>query len=165
MQRVYFIDKKLITRILIKNNILDIYHASSFIIPVIIIFFVAGLAFAISTALWLIIVSLSLNVMIVAATYLYSLWVKTTIPEKIVLTPHDITIDNKTWRLDQIKKIKLTPNIYPINKKCFLTIIDHRGQRYRYFLGYGYGSRHVIFKEYEVFCQDMAFLVSSLPSA
>lgn len=87
------------------------------------------------------------------------------IPAEIALAQNHIRVDNQCWSLNDIKTLQLTPDIYPKNEKCYLTIIGHDNKKHRFFLGCGFASEEMIFENYSTFCAHIKFLFRNNTSA
>ncbi|UGS42114.1 hypothetical protein [Pseudocitrobacter corydidari] len=86
-------------------------------------------------------------------------------PAEIALSQNHIRVDNQCWSLNGIKTLKLTPDIYPKNEKCYLTIITHNNKKHRFYLGCGFASDEMIFENYSTFCAHVKFLFRNNTSA
>ncbi|MEO3990066.1 hypothetical protein [Pseudocitrobacter cyperus] len=80
------------------------------------------------------------------------------VPEAIALSQNHIRVDNHYWSLNDIQMLQLTPDIYPRNKKCYLTITGHDNKKQRFFLGCGFASEEMLFENYSTFCAHVKFL-------
>lgn len=87
------------------------------------------------------------------------------IPAEIALAQNHIRVDNQCWSLNDIKTLQLTQDIYPKNKKCYLTIIGNDNKKHRFFLGCGFASEDMVFENYSTFCAHVKFLFRNNTSA
>lgn len=86
-------------------------------------------------------------------------------PAEIALAQNHIRVDNQCWSLNDIKTLQLTPDIYPKNEKCYLTIIGNDNKKHRFFLGCGFASEEMVFENYSTFCAHVKFLFRNNTSA
>ncbi|GHD93741.1 hypothetical protein GCM10011445_22120 [Pseudocitrobacter faecalis] len=158
----YSLNKKLVFRIVLEDNFFIVATIPVSLLILLIFSLFIGVPF-LSMALGALGVTLVAELLLALAIFLYSHWIKSRTPSQIVLNADAITLDNKTWQWASIESIKLTPNIYPMNKKYHLAITDHAGKKTTWFLGYGHGTKWVIFSEYQSLCEQVAFFCESEP--
>lgn len=140
----YTLNKKVIPRIVLEDNFFIVATIPVSLLILLIFSMFIGVPF-LSMALGALGVTLVAELLLALAIFLYSHWIKSRTPSQIVLNADAITLDNKTWQWASIESIKLTPNIYPMNKKYHLAITDLAGKKTTWFLGYGHGTKWVIF--------------------
>lgn len=85
-------------------------------------------------------------------------WRQIITPTEIALAQNYIRVDNQCWSSNDIKTLQLTPDIYPKNEKCYLTIIGNDNKKHRFFLGCGFASDEMVFENYSTFCAHVKFL-------
>lgn len=158
----YSLNKKIISRIVLEDNFFVVVTIPVSLLILLIFSMFIGVPF-LSMALGALGVTLVAELLLALTIFLYSHWIKSRTPAQIVLTADAITIDNKTWQWKNIETIKLTPNIYPMNKKYHLAIADHSGKKATWFLGYGHGTKWVIFSDYQSLCEQVAFYCEGEP--
>lgn len=158
----YTLNKKAISRIVLEDNFFIVATIPISLLILLIFSWFIGVPF-LAMALGALGVALIAEVLLALAMLLYSCWIKSRMPEQIVLTADSITIDNKAWQWANIETIKLTPNIYPMNKKYHLAITDHASRKTTWFLGYGHGTKWVVFSEYQSLCEQVAFYCEGEP--
>lgn len=158
----YTLNKKVIPRIILEDNFFIIATIPASLFFLLIVSCFLGIPF-LGMALGAIAVTAVTELLLGIIIILYSCWVKSCTPAKIILSPEKIRVDEKIWPLNEIEEITLTSNIYPMNKKCYLTITGLNGEKENYFLGYGYGTQFIIFSEYQALCDDVAFICKDEP--
>lgn len=158
----YSLNKKIITRIILEDNFFIVATIPVSLLILLVFSYFIGVPF-ISMALSTIGVALVAELLVGLTIYLYACWIKSLIPQNLILTRNAITIDNKTWQWRHIESIKLTPNIYPMNKKCYLAIAEYTGQKTTYFMGYGGDTKWRVFAEYQSLCEHIAFYCEDEP--
>ena len=158
----YSLNKKIISRIVLEDNFFIVVTIPVSLLILLIFSMFIGVPF-LSMALGALGVTLVTELLLALTIFLYSHWIKSRTPAQIVLTADAITIDNKTWQWKNIETITLTPNIYPMTKKYHLAIADHAGQQATWFLGYGHGTKWVVFSEYQSLCEQVAFYCEGEP--
>lgn len=158
----YTLNKSIITESLIKINYFPLAAIPCSILFLVIIACFLGLPI-IEMIVTGVIVTLAGELLFLVPVYGWACWRKSTTPAEIVIAPGWLSIDNQRWALNDIQTLRLTPNIHPINKKCFLTVLETNGKKQRFYLGSSAVAEEMVFDQYPIFCDRIAFLCKDNP--
>jgi len=159
----YTLNKSIITKSLIKDNYFIFATIPCSVLLLVIIACFLGLPIMEMIVKGIIVVIIA-ELCLLVPIYAWGRWRKSTTPAEIGITPGHLHIDNHHWALNEIQTLRLTPNIHPANKKCYLTVIETTGKQYRYYLGASLPSEETVFAQYAEFCDRIAFLCKDNPN-